>query len=98
MNDLPGAELVLKGLTDARQGLSTVESCLVWIASIRLREHNLLGDDMPERPAECERILYKLLQANGGNAYGRYNSLKRRLTSFLHALDQQRRHARKTSE
>jgi hypothetical protein len=35
---------------------------------------------------EPERALYRLLQKEGGNAYGRYNALLRRLVSFEQAL------------
>jgi hypothetical protein len=36
--------------------------------------------------AEPERALYRLLLNEGGNAYGRYNALLRRLVSFEQGL------------
>ena len=83
----PGAELVLPGLRDAAAGQVTIASCLVSIAR-PLIERSGLAEHSPSLNyvAEPERALYRLLQAEGGNAYGRYNSLLRRLVSFEQAV------------
>ena len=87
---LPGAELVEKGLADAAGGRWTVEGLLVAIAASRLRG---LGLPVPhEVPDEAELKLYRLLVESGvPNAYGRYNSLVRRLVSYERALSMSRR-------
>jgi len=36
---------------------------------------------------EAELVLYRLLRAEGGDSYSRYNSLLRELVSFEQALD-----------
>ncbi len=93
-SDYPGAELVLPGLQDAAAGRVTIASCLVSVAR-PLIESAGLTQGLPPLTyiAEPERALYRLLQAEGGDAYGRYNSLLRRLVSFEQAV----RHARGSS-
>jgi hypothetical protein len=83
----PGAELILPGLHDAAAGRVTIGSCLVSIARPDL-ECSGLCEGLPPVAfvAEPERALYRLLLEEGGNAYGRYNSLLRRLVSFQRAL------------
>ena len=83
----PGAELVLPGLQDAARGRVTVGSCLVSIARPAI-EASGLADGLPalQFVAQPERALYRLLQAEKGDAYSRYNSLLRRLVSFERAL------------
>lgn len=84
---LPGAELVLPGLREAAAGQLTPGACLVAIARPLMQRSGLAADygvrDFIDEP---ERALYRLLQAEGGNAYGRYNALLRRLVSFEQGL------------
>jgi hypothetical protein len=80
---LPGADLVEQGLEDSRRGLETVPAMLVAMASERLRE---LGIEAPRGVADAHLRLYGLLSAElGDGAHSRYNALRRRLISFLHA-------------
>jgi hypothetical protein len=87
LSNYPGAELVLPGLRDAAAGRVTIGSCLVSIARPLIE-----GSGLAQTVAslsyidEPERALYRLLQEQGGDAYGRYNSLVRRLVSFERAL------------
>ncbi len=87
-SDLPGGEIVIRGLTDLRAGITSPESLLVLIASPRLRN---LGISVPfQNPAQPphEHQLYSLLeQTMGAGAYSYYNSLIRRMVSFAHALE-----------
>ena len=66
----------------------TPNALLVEIAAPRLEE---LGIRLPKFPAEAldaEIRLYRLLGREfGADAYGQYNSLLRRLTSFIHAME-----------
>ncbi|MGH9520002.1 MAG: hypothetical protein ACRD2D_10150 [Terriglobales bacterium] len=87
---LPGAELVHQGLADLRVGICTPAALLVSMASLRLRESGLLAGIAPLWP-DPEMQLYRLLRAQGGDAYSRYNALRRELDSFLAALDHRRR-------
>ena len=84
---LPGAELVLPGLVEAAAGELTVGSCLVSIARPIIERSGLASSyGIREFVHEPERALYRLLLSEGGNAYGRYNALLRRLVSFEQAL------------
>ena len=80
----PGGERMLQGLQDWREGRTTVASCLVVIAFGKFRAAGLVTGEAPFQ--EAELILYDLLKKEGGNAYGRYNSLIRELVSFGRAL------------
>ncbi|MFN2508804.1 MAG: hypothetical protein ABR589_08535 [Chthoniobacterales bacterium] len=87
MSDFPGAELVLPGLDDLAAGRLTIGSCLVSMARPNMDRAGLTSSLPTARfVLEPERTLYRLLQAEGGNAYGRYNSLRRRLVKFERAL------------
>jgi hypothetical protein len=84
---LPGAELVLPGLREAAAGKLTVGACLIGIARPLMQSSGLASTyGVRDFVQEPERALYRLLQNEGGNAYGRYNSLLRRLVSFERAL------------
>lgn len=87
-SDLPGYELVAKGIDDLREGRSTEHAWLVTCAVTRLRA---LGLEIPNAEAgstEAELQLYRLLVASDvSDPYYRYNSLLRRLVSFEQALE-----------
>jgi hypothetical protein len=81
--DLPGWDLVDKGLADRKQGLSSIEALLVSIGSPRLAQ---LGFDVPSPIPGAERMLYERLHAeDADSAHARYNALVRRLVSFERA-------------
>ena len=75
---------MLCGLEDWRCGRVTVASCLIAVAFGKFRNAGLVSGEAPF--AEAELVLYDLLRKEGGNAYGRYNSLIRELVSFGRAL------------
>jgi hypothetical protein len=89
-SNLPGAELVSKGLYDLEAGIVSEESLLVMVASPRLKS---LGIDVPvlsEISLPYEHALYSLLEdTHGADAYSRYNSLVRRIVSFSRALERE---------
>lgn len=86
LQHLPGADVISRGLDDARKGISSIESLLVWIARPRLIR---LGLSVPESAGtEHELQLYQLLgEQYPQDAYSRYGSLLRLLTSFARALE-----------
>jgi hypothetical protein len=59
---------------------------LIDIARPRLTELGVVPGSAPPPVAEPERELYRRLRAERGDAYARYNSLIRELTSFQSAL------------
>lgn len=81
---LPGGERMLRGVEDWRHGRTTIESCLVVVAFSKFRAAGLVSGEAPFQ--EAELVLYDLLKKEGGNAYGRYNSLIRELVSFGRVL------------
>ncbi|MEB3191641.1 MAG: hypothetical protein VKL42_14985 [Snowella sp.] len=87
LNDLPGAEIILPGLTDLQNGKSqTIGALLVAIAATRLTEAGL---DVPTHhlASEPELTLYARLQNEQEDAYQYYNALLNRLNSFCNALE-----------
>jgi hypothetical protein len=87
LNDLPGAEFILPGLSDLHSGESnTIGALLVAIAVTRLTEAGL---DIPKDhlASEPELTLYARLQDERDDAYPYYNALLDRLNSFCNALE-----------
>lgn len=85
---LPGAELVVPGMRDLREGRISEASLLVSIAAPRIRRLGFHVPDIEDVPWPYERQLYALLERTlGRGAYSRYNSLIRRIVSFSSALE-----------
>jgi hypothetical protein len=84
---LPGEALVRAGLADLAAGRRSAAACLVEIARPRLTQAGLVSPQALPPSPEPERELYRLLRAEGGDAYSRYNALLRELVSFELALD-----------
>jgi hypothetical protein len=82
---LPGEELVTKGISDLAARIESPESLLVSIGAPRLRR---LGLTVTEPFASPEHRLYELLRSEYGDAaHSRYNALVRRLVSFERAAE-----------
>lgn len=91
LSELPGAELILPGLDELRNGkTNTVGSLLVAIASMRL---TAAGLDVPKDHlvTEPELTSYGLLQDERDDAYLYYNAVLNSLNSFCNALEFSRR-------
>jgi hypothetical protein len=87
LNELPGAEIILPGLSDLHSGESgTIGALLVAIAAMRLTEAGL---DIPKDhlEPEPEMTLYARLQDEQEDPYFYYNALLNRLNSFCNALE-----------
>jgi hypothetical protein len=84
-DELPGADLVERGLRDLRAGVESAEALLVSIGAARLRA---AGVDVPPELADPDIRLYELLAAEDqDSAHGRYNALVRRLVSYERAAE-----------
>lgn len=82
--DLPGADLVDRGVRDLAAGRVSVEALLVSRASARLRSCGVAVEPLPD----ADRELYLLLhEREGSGAHSAYNALTRRLVSFMHAAE-----------
>lgn len=87
LSELPGAELILPGLDDLRNGkANTVGALLVAIAATRLKKAGL---DIPREQLdpEPELTLYNYLQMERDDPYPYYNALLSSLNSFCNALE-----------
>lgn len=87
LNELPGAELILPGLDDLRQGNNkTVGALLIGIAFTRLSQAGL---EIPEHQPvkEPELMLYRTLENTRDGAYAYYNAVLDSLNSFCNALE-----------
>ena len=99
MEELPGGDLITAGMRDVAAGIESVEALLVEIAASRLRESGLPVPAMRPATLDAEIRLHRLLaKTHGDDAYGRYNSLLRRLVSFTRALDSTAATQRKKTE
>jgi len=85
-SDLPGADLILRGLDDLACGRQTVTCLLVLVGRPRLLR---LGFSVPGLPL-CESPQIELFRAlereHGLRAYSQYNALLRRLIRFERAF------------
>lgn len=86
LDALPGGALIRQGLTDLEAGHQSIATLLIDIARPRLTELGVVPPSAPPPAEEPERELYRRLRAERGDAYARYNSLIRELTSFQSAL------------
>jgi hypothetical protein len=83
--DLPGSELVSKGIRDLGRGIESAEALLVSIGAPRLTR---LGIELPSPFPMAERRLYELLSKEDPDAaHSRYNALVRRLVSYERAAE-----------
>lgn len=86
--ELPGAELIYRGIAELVGGKGSVEALLVAIGSPRLRRLGFRLPEDPEMPQHPELLLYRLLlHQHGKDAHAQYNSLIRRLVSFERAAE-----------
>jgi hypothetical protein len=83
--ELPGADLVARGIADLERGVESVESLLVSIGAPRLIQ---LGFELPSPFPLAEKRLYaRLAEREPDSAHSRYNALVRRLVSFERAAE-----------
>jgi hypothetical protein len=81
--NLPGGDLVRRGVADLDAGRETPEALLVSVGAPRLRS---IGIEVPSQIASPEHKLYLHLAREKGNAaHSAYNALIRRLVSFERA-------------
>ena len=86
--ELPGEDLIIKGLQDLLRREKTIESLLVCIARPRLQACGLKFTPL-ELDDFAEIHLYQLLaETDSDTAHARMNAYVRRLVSFENALEQ----------
>lgn len=83
--DLPGGDLITRGLADLERGEETVASLLVSIGVPRLRRSGI-PVPAPTFPDPEHRLYLRLAVDDSDSAHSRYNAWIRRLVSFERAL------------
>jgi hypothetical protein len=88
---LPGAELVVRGLDDLKQGKVSEYSLLLLVARPRLNGLGIaVNNTLGAMKEPVEHALYSFLEDKAGDdAFGQYNSLIRRMVSFERALERE---------
>ncbi len=86
LGNLPGAEIVLRGLEDLEAGRSTVEGAAVQVAALRLRAGGLSVPDRDAAVGEPGHELYRRLSGDP-DPHSRYNAILRRIDSFARAIE-----------
>lgn len=91
LSDLPGSQLVRRGLLDLHAHEVTPEGLLLAAAATRLRRLGVPVSDWAAEIADPEISLYQALceqlDGAGDDPYLRYNSWRRELDSFVSALE-----------
>lgn len=87
---LPGGDFAREGLDDLAAGRASEYALLVLLARPRLIALGLLVPEPSQPiPGLVSHALYDyLIDRYGPDAYSRYNSLLRRMASFVRALEQ----------
>jgi hypothetical protein len=84
--ELPGNDLVERGLADLARGVESVPALLVAIGAPRLRRLGLAVPD-PKLAHPEHRLYLELSRSGPDSAHSRYNALLRRLISFERAAE-----------
>ena len=90
LDGLPGSERIARGLREAGEGRTTVDSVLVSIASRRLADLGLTVPSAARPSRDAELVLYELLAARSADPYYAYRAAVAELDSFLSSLEARR--------
>lgn len=88
---LPAGDRVERGLDALETKTLTPESLALCAATTRLRELGVPISEFANEVVDPELKLYEALAREEGDAYYRYNALRRELDSFISALESRRR-------
>lgn len=97
LDGLPAHDLIRQGLDDLAHRRESVASCLVKIASQRMRRCGMAVSVSDDDALNADHQLYAMLgREHGDEAHRRYNALLRELVSFEQALEARHRRSRVT--
>ena len=85
--EIPGEDLVLKGLEDLTNGVESIESLLVLVGTPRLRGLGFQVPDQTFREFPEERLYRLIEKLDAENAHAQYNAYVRRLVSFENSME-----------
>ena len=87
--DLPGLDLISKGFQDLSNSDQSDEALLVIIHSPELTRLGLPLPATPTLSESPEYLLYRSIEKkNPDSAHSTFNALNRRISSFIHCLEQ----------
>jgi hypothetical protein len=86
LSAFPGAELVIRGLSDLVHTEDSIEALLVLIGAPKLRSFGLTVPATKRLPSPEHRLYARLSAEDSNTAHSRYNALVRRLVSFERAV------------
>ena len=86
LSAFPGAELVIRGLSDLARTEDSIEALLVLIGAPKLRSLGLIVPVTARLPSPEHRLYARLSAEDSNTAHSRYNALVRRLVSFERAV------------
>jgi hypothetical protein len=90
LEKLPGAEIVLAGISDLKAGSVSINSLAVQSAAGRLRALGLEAEGAEGEVPAAHRLYQRLHRDLGDGAHSRYNAILSRVTSFAQAAERAR--------
>lgn len=90
LEKLPGAEIVLAGIADLKEGRMSANALAVQSAAPRLRALGLDATSAEEDVPASHRLYEQLHRELGDGAHSRYNAILSRVTSFARAAERAR--------
>lgn len=87
---LPGAEIVLPGIADLKEGRITTNALAVQSAASRLRSLGLTAPSAADDVPAAHRLYDQLSRDLGNGAHSRYNAILSRVASFARAAERAR--------
>lgn len=86
-DNIPGGDLVSKGISDLKSGIISEEALLVLIAAPRLTGLGIVIPEAPEVPQPFEHALFSEIEKRRPNdALIAYNALIQRIVSFANSF------------
>ena len=90
LEKLPGAEIVLAGIADLKEGRMTNNALAVQSAASRLRSLGLAAPSAEDDVPAAHRLYDQLNTELGDGAHSRYNAILSRVDSFARAAERAR--------
>jgi hypothetical protein len=91
LKSLPGAEIVLPGITDLEAGRRSINAIAVQCAATRLRGVGLNAPSVEGDVPAAHQLYRQLSDELGDRAHSRYNAILRRVASFAGAAERAQR-------
>lgn len=90
LKSLPGAEIVLPGISDLEAGRQSINAIAVQCAATRLRKLGLNAPSIEGDVPAAHQLYSRLSDELGDGAHSRYNAILRRVASFAGAAERAR--------